>query len=123
MSVEEVEQIRRTAQAPISLEKPVGDDEESEFGHYLEDDSVPGPDELTGLTLRNEAPDPAPPPRAERERRVIELRFGLNGGMPTDARRGGPGVQRHPRARPPDREPRAQEVGAARRGEAPRRRA
>src|SRR5579863_6295733 len=45
MSVEEVEQIRRTAQAPISLEKPVGDDEESEFGHYLEDDSVPGPDE------------------------------------------------------------------------------
>ena len=43
MSVEEVEQIRRTAQAPISLEKPVGDDDESEFGHYLEDDSMPRP--------------------------------------------------------------------------------
>src|SRR5579871_3472190 len=54
MSVEEVEQIRRTAQAPISLEKPVGDDEESEFGHHIEDDSMPAPDEMTGLALRNE---------------------------------------------------------------------
>src|SRR5579872_3857476 len=82
MSVEEVEQIRRTAQAPISLEKPVGDDEESEFGHYIEDDSVPGPDELTGLTLRNETLSRALALLGERERRVIELRFGLNGGNP-----------------------------------------
>ena len=38
MTVEEVEQIRRTSQAPVSLEKPVGDDDESEFGHFLEDE-------------------------------------------------------------------------------------
>ncbi len=82
MSIEEVEQIRRTAQVPISLEKPVGDDEESEFGHYLEDDSMPAPDEVTGLTLRNEVLTRALSMLAERERRVIELRFGLNGETP-----------------------------------------
>jgi RNA polymerase primary sigma factor len=82
MPVEEIEQIRRTAQAPISLEKPVGDDEESEFGHYLEDDSMPAPDELTGLTMRNEVLCRALALLGERERRVIELRFGLNGETP-----------------------------------------
>ncbi len=82
MSLEEVEQIRRTAQAPISLEKPVGDDEESEFGHYLEDDSMPAPDEVTGLTLRNEVLRRALGLLGERERRVLELRFGLNGEAP-----------------------------------------
>ena len=49
MSVEEVEQIRRTSQAPVSLEKPVGDDDESEFGHFIEDESEPLPDEAAGL--------------------------------------------------------------------------
>ncbi len=82
MPVAEVEQIRRTAQAPISLEKPVGDDDESEFGHYLEDDSMPAPDEATGLTMRNEVLARALAMLAERERRVLELRFGLNGESP-----------------------------------------
>src|SRR5207302_2051484 len=44
MTIEEVEQIRRTSQTPVSLEKPVGDDDESEFGHFIEDDSEPLPD-------------------------------------------------------------------------------
>src|SRR5262249_57076818 len=55
MTVEEVEQIRRTSQTPVSLEKPVGDDEESEFGHFIEDESEPLPDEKAALTLRNES--------------------------------------------------------------------
>ncbi len=55
MSIEEVEQIRRTSQTPVSLEKPVGDDDESEFGHFLEDESEPLPDEVANLSLRNEA--------------------------------------------------------------------
>ena len=46
LSVEEVTQIRRTAQMPVSLEKPVGDDEDSEFGHFLTDESEPLPDEM-----------------------------------------------------------------------------
>ncbi len=83
MSPEEVEAIRRTAQAPVSLEKPVGDDEESEFGHFIEDDSEPLPDEAAGLTLRNEALERALRKLNERERRVLELRFGLKGDAPS----------------------------------------
>ena len=40
---EEIDQIRRSAQTPISLEKPVGDEDESEFGHFLTDETVPLP--------------------------------------------------------------------------------
>ena len=82
MTVDEVEQIRRTSQTPISLEKPVGDDDESEFGHFIEDESEPLPDEMAGLTLRNEALSRALGMLAERERRVLEMRFGLNGEAP-----------------------------------------
>jgi RNA polymerase primary sigma factor len=82
MTIEEVDQIRRTAQTPISLEKPVGDDDESEFGHFIEDESEPLPDEVAGLTLRNEALSRALGMLAERERRVLEMRFGLNGQAP-----------------------------------------
>ena len=52
MTIEEVEQIRRTSQTPVSLEKPVGDDDESEFGHFIEDESEPLPDEVAGLVAR-----------------------------------------------------------------------
>ena len=123
MSVEEVEQIRRTSQTPVSLEKPVGDDDESEFGHFIEDDSEPLPDEVADLTLRNEALDAgarhARRPRAPRAR--APLRPERRGAV--HARRGRPRVQRHARADPPDREPVAEEAPRARRGaEAPRRR-
>jgi RNA polymerase primary sigma factor len=82
MTIEEVEQIRRTSQTPVSLEKPVGDDDESEFGHFIEDDSEPLPDEWAALTLRNETLVRALGMLGERERRVLELRFGLNGEAP-----------------------------------------
>ena len=82
MPVEEVEQIRRTAQTPVSLEKPVGDDEESEFGHFIEDDSEPLPDEVADQTLRNEALTRVLGMLADRERRILELRYGLNGEAP-----------------------------------------
>ena len=52
MTVEEVESIRRTSQAPVSLEKPVGDEEESEFGHFIEDENVPLPDEAADTAFR-----------------------------------------------------------------------
>jgi RNA polymerase primary sigma factor len=82
MSVEEVEQIRRTAQAPVSLEKPVGDDDDSEFGHFLEDDSEPLPDDVADQTMRNEALTRVLGMLADRERRILELRYGLNGEAP-----------------------------------------
>jgi RNA polymerase primary sigma factor len=82
LGVEEVEQIRRTSQAPVSLEKPVGDEEESEFGHFLHDESAPMPDEVADTSLRNEALVRALGMLGERERRVLELRYGLNGEQP-----------------------------------------
>jgi RNA polymerase primary sigma factor len=82
MSTDEVEQIRRSAQTPVSLEKPVGDDDESEFGHFLADDSTPLPDELAETTLQREALRNILSALSERERRVLELRYGLDGGQP-----------------------------------------
>ncbi len=79
---EEVEQIRRSAQAPISLEKPVGDEEESEFGHFLADQSAAAPDEAAETTLRKETLKRILCSLSPRERRVLELRYGLDGQHP-----------------------------------------
>jgi len=79
---EEVEQIRRSAQAPISLEKPVGDEEESEFGHFLADQSASAPDEAAETTLRKETLKRILCALSPRERRVLELRYGLDGQHP-----------------------------------------
>jgi RNA polymerase primary sigma factor len=82
LTPEEVEQIRRTAQSPVSLEKPVGDDEESEFGHFITDESVPLPDEAAEVTLRKETLEKILSQLSQRERKVLELRYGLNGEHP-----------------------------------------
>jgi len=82
LSIEEVEQIRRSAQAPVSLEKPVGDEEESELGHFLTDLSVPLPDEAAETALRREALRGILSKLSERERQVLELRYGLDGQQP-----------------------------------------
>jgi RNA polymerase primary sigma factor len=82
MSPEEVEHIRRSAQTPVSLEKPVGDDDESEFGHFLADESAPLPDELAETALQRESLRKILESLSERERRVLELRYGLDGQQP-----------------------------------------
>ncbi|HJQ74297.1 MAG TPA: sigma-70 family RNA polymerase sigma factor, partial [Gaiellaceae bacterium] len=82
LTPDEVEQIRRTAQAPVSLEKPVGDEEESEFGHFLTDESEPLPDEAAEVTLRKETLRKILSTLSQRERRVLELRYGLDGEHP-----------------------------------------
>jgi RNA polymerase primary sigma factor len=82
MTVEEVESIRRTSQTPVSLEKPVGDEEESEFGQFIEDDSTPLPDEAADTAFRAEALAKCLSSLSYRERRVLELRYGLNGEQP-----------------------------------------
>jgi RNA polymerase primary sigma factor len=79
---DEVEQIRRTAQSPVSLEKPVGDEEESEFGHFITDESVPLPEDAAEVTLRKETLEKILSQLSQRERRVLELRYGLNGEHP-----------------------------------------
>jgi len=82
LTTDEVDQIRRTAQSPVSLEKPVGDEEESEFGHFITDESAPAPEEEAETTLRKEALNKVLAMLSPRERSVLELRYGLDGKPP-----------------------------------------
>jgi RNA polymerase primary sigma factor len=79
---DEIEQIRRSAQAPVSLEKPVGDEEESEFGHFIADQTEPRPEEAAEVAMRRETLRRALGMLSYRERRVLELRYGLGGEAP-----------------------------------------
>ena len=120
---EEVDSIKRSAQAPVSLEKPVGDEEESEFGQFIADERAESPYERAAEILTKEALREALENLSYRERRVLELRYGLGGEHPRTLDEVGPHVQRDARAHPPDREPVAEEAAVARGGaEAPRRR-
>src|SRR5579862_3773770 len=74
MTVDQVEQIRRVSQAPLSLENPVGDDDESEFGHFIEDENAPLPDAAASLSFRDEALTKCLESLGDRERRVLEMR-------------------------------------------------
>jgi RNA polymerase primary sigma factor len=82
LTPEEVEAIRRSSQAPVSLEKPVGDEEESEFGHFLTDESEPLPEDAAEVELRKATLMRVLASLSLRERRVLELRYGLNGEHP-----------------------------------------
>jgi RNA polymerase primary sigma factor len=82
LETDEVEHIKRSAQAPVSLEKPVGDEEESEFGHFLADETAPAPDEAAETALRKETLTRVLQTLSLRERRVLEMRYGLDGQHP-----------------------------------------
>jgi RNA polymerase primary sigma factor len=82
LTADEVDHIRRTAQTPVSLEKPVGDEEESEFGHFLTDENEPLPEEVAEVELRKATLQRVLGTLSSRERRVLELRYGLNGEHP-----------------------------------------
>jgi RNA polymerase primary sigma factor len=79
---DEVEQIRRSAETPVSLEKPLGDEDESEFGHFLTDENQELPDEAAEVTLRKDALQRILQTLSSRQRQVLELRFGLDGQHP-----------------------------------------
>jgi len=79
---EEVEAIKRFAQAPISLEKPFGDEQESEFGQFIADERAKSPYEHTVEILTKEALRDVLENLSYRERRVLELRYGLGGKHP-----------------------------------------
>jgi RNA polymerase primary sigma factor len=82
LTLDEVEQIRKSAQTPISLEKPVGDEEESEFGHFLADENALAPDVSADETFRKDVLMRVLGGLSHRERRVLELRYGLGGEHP-----------------------------------------
>ena len=79
---EEVDSIKRSAQAPVSLEKPVGDEEESEFGQFIADEKAESPFDRAADLLTKEALKEALENLSYRERRVLELRYGLGGEHP-----------------------------------------
>jgi len=79
---EDVDSIKRFAQAPISLEKPVGDEEESEFGQFIADEQAESPYDRAVEILAKEALRDALENLSYRERRVLELRYGLGGEHP-----------------------------------------
>ncbi len=76
---EEVKDILRMAQLPISLEKPIGDEEDSELGDFLEDDTAESPLETAMENVRKQNVRSALDALPAREREVIEMRFGLKG--------------------------------------------
>jgi len=82
LGTEEVREILRMAQHPVSLEKPIGEEEESQLGDFVQDDAAESPYDSATLSLRREDIERALGSLPERERKVIELRFGLNGEPP-----------------------------------------
>jgi RNA polymerase primary sigma factor len=82
ITVREVRDIMRVAQMPISLEKPVGDEEESELGDFVADDRTEEPFDTATERLQREDIQKALDALPERERQVIELRYGLRGHEP-----------------------------------------
>ena len=82
MTTEEVREILRMAQLPVSLEKPIGEEEESELGDFVQDEQAESPYDTAQLSLRREDIERALDSLPERERKVIELRFGLKGEQP-----------------------------------------
>ena len=82
VSSRDVRDILRVAQLPVSLEKPVGDEDESELGDFVADDAVLEPFEEASEHLQKEGVRRALDALPERERQVIELRYGLSGTEP-----------------------------------------
>jgi RNA polymerase primary sigma factor len=78
----EVEAVKLCARAPISLEKPVGDEDGSEFGQFIADEQAESPYARAVKILTNEALRDALERLSYRERRVLELRYGLGGEPP-----------------------------------------
>jgi RNA polymerase primary sigma factor len=82
MTIREVRDIQRMAQQPVSLEKPIGEEEESELGDFVEDEDAISPFEMASENLRRENVRKALDALPAREREVIEMRFGLTGARP-----------------------------------------
>src|SRR3954451_1334395 len=82
VTVREVRDILRMSQQPVSLEKPIGGEDESELGDFVEDQLAESPFDMASENLRKENVHRALAALPQREREVIEMRFGLTGGRP-----------------------------------------
>ena len=82
MQVEKVREILQMAQEPISIDSPVGEDDESSIGEFIADETSPEPDEIVGETMLHEQICEVLKTLTPREENVIKMRFGLEDGVP-----------------------------------------
>ncbi|MCP5516696.1 MAG: RNA polymerase sigma factor RpoD [Verrucomicrobiales bacterium] len=80
MPVERVRAVLKMAQQPISLQSPVGDSDDTNFGDFIEDKSAENPSDMTSYSLLKDKLGEVLDTLTERERKVLELRFGLGDG-------------------------------------------
>ena len=80
ISSDRVEEIQRIAQEPVSLETPIGEEEDSQLGDFLEDKDMPNPEEVAASMILREQLEELLDDLSEREREVLRLRFGLEDG-------------------------------------------
>ena len=80
MPVERVREILKISQEPVSLETPIGEEEDSHLGDFIQDDNVPVPAEAAAATLLKEQLNEVLDTLTEREQKVLRLRFGMNDG-------------------------------------------
>jgi len=80
MPVERVRAVLKMAQQPISLQSPIGDSDDTSFGDFIEDKSAENPSDMTAYSLLKEKLTDVLDTLTERERKVLELRFGLGDG-------------------------------------------
>jgi len=78
--VERVREIQKISQEPVSLETPIGEEEDSHLGDFIQDDNVPVPAEAAAFTLLKEQLVEVLGTLTEREQKVLRLRFGLDDG-------------------------------------------
>ena len=78
--VERVREIIKISQEPVSLETPIGEEEDSHLGDFIQDDNVPVPADAAAFTLLKEQLTDVLATLTERERKVLRLRFGLDDG-------------------------------------------
>ena len=82
MPVDRVREILKISQEPVSLETPIGEEEDSHLGDFIQDDNVPVPAEAASFTLLREQLVEVLGTLTEREQRVLRLRFGIDDGRP-----------------------------------------
>jgi RNA polymerase primary sigma factor len=80
LSVEKVREIIKIAQEPVSLETPIGEEEDSHLGDFIPDDDVPAPADAAARSMLREQLMEVLDTLTEREQKVLKLRFGLEDG-------------------------------------------
>jgi len=80
MPVAKVREIRKISQEPVSLETPIGEEEDSHLGDFIPDDDIPAPADAAAFTLLKEQIDEVLRTLTDREKKVLSLRFGLKDG-------------------------------------------